>query len=79
MATFNYRATIDSSKCLACDTNCYECATTSASCISCNKGYYLLTSSSTVTTGICKLKSGNIIDTIYVASVTALNAQASTL
>ncbi|CDW79966.1 UNKNOWN [Stylonychia lemnae] len=79
VVTFNQRALIETSKCQLCDPNCYECTQDSTSCISCYNGYYLLTSSSTTTTGICKLKSGSISDTIYVAPVTSLNAQASTL
>lgn len=69
VATYNWRQQVETSTCTAgCPTNCYECID-GTYCKSCNKGFYLLHFSSSVTYGTCELKSGTYTGTLYVKGI----------
>eukprot|EP00347_Sterkiella_histriomuscorum_P016469 403353061 len=78
VATFNARASIDTSVCVACSANCLECGGSGTNnCLTCKFGFYLEVTSDSVTRGQCKSKSGTLTDVLYVATVTNLNPQPS--
>eukprot|EP00347_Sterkiella_histriomuscorum_P007237 403349735 len=73
-ANYNQYGTIDSSYCMSCSDDCFECSSEDK-CTSCKNGFYLDTQGNKeITTGICMMKSIEILtQTIYVANFLNIN------